>query len=60
MCAAQGVEQRPAEPAAGTSLVRDVVRGVCPPLTVDRPPGPDITKIAHLIESGAFTDIEDA
>lgn len=60
MCGAQGVEQRSAEPGAGTSAVRDLVRTVCPPLTVDRPPGPDITKIANLIESGAFTHIEEA
>ncbi len=60
MCGAQGVEQRSAEPGAGTSAVRDLVRTVCPPLTVDRPPGPDIMKIANLIESGAFSHIEEA
>ncbi|MDK1019727.1 MAG: histidine ammonia-lyase [Actinomycetota bacterium] len=60
MCAAQGVEQRSMGPAAGTGAVRDVVRSVCRPLTVDRPPGPDIARIAELIESGAFTDIEEA
>jgi len=60
MCAAQGVEQRSAQPGKGTSAVRDIVRSVCPPLTTDRPPGPDIARIAGLIESGAFSDIEEA
>ena len=59
MCAAQGVEQRPLNPAPGTSRIHDTVRSVCPPLVDDRPPGPDIMKIAELIESGAFTDIEE-
>ncbi|MDK1103859.1 MAG: histidine ammonia-lyase, partial [Actinomycetota bacterium] len=58
MCAAQGVEQRPMDPAPGTAAVRDLVRTVCAPLTEDRPPGPDITRIADLIESGAFSRIE--
>lgn len=55
MCAAQGVEQRKDAPGAGTGVVRDTVRSVCPPLTSDRPPGPDIEKIAELIEDGAFS-----
>ncbi len=59
MCAAQGVEQRPMDPAPGTAAVHDTVRSVCPTLVEDRPPGPDITKIAELIESGAFTAVEE-
>lgn len=54
MCASQGMEQRPMQPAPGTAAVHDTVRSVCPPLVEDRPPGPDIAKIAVLIESGAF------
>jgi len=54
MCASQGMEQRPMQPAPGTAAVHDTVRSVCPPLAEDRPPGPDIAKIAVLIESGAF------
>ena len=60
MCAAQGMEQRPMDPAPGTARVHDTVRLVCPPLVEDRPPGPDITKIAELIESGAFAWNEEA
>jgi histidine ammonia-lyase len=60
MCAAQGMEQRPMDPAPGTTRVHDTVRLVCPPLVEDRPPGPDITKIAELIESGAFAWSEEA
>lgn len=59
MCASQGMEQRPMKPAAGTGAVHDTVRSVCPPLVEDRPPGPDIAKIAVLIESGAFNSDEE-
>ncbi len=59
MCAAQGVEQRDLEPAPGTGKVRDVVRSVCPPLVEDRAPGPDIERIAGLINAGAFSKIEE-
>lgn len=54
MCAAQGVDQRPLAPAPGTAAVRDTVRSECAHLYEDRPPGPDITNIAALIEAGAF------
>ena len=54
MCATQGVEQRPMNPAPGTMRDHDAVRSVCAPLVEDRPPGPDIMGIAALIESGAF------
>ena len=56
MCAAQGVEQRPHAPAPGTGRVAAAVRTVCPPLTQDRPPGPDIERIAALIRTGGLDD----
>lgn len=59
MCAAQGMEQRPMDPALGTQKVHDTVRSVCPPLVEDRPPGPDITKVTALIEAGAFNADEE-
>ena len=59
MCAAQGVEQRPMDPAPGTRRVHDTVRSVCAPLVEDRPPGPDIMRIAALIETGAFDSDEE-
>ncbi len=59
MCAAQGVEQRAPDPAPGTAAVHGVVRSVCPTLVEDRAPGPDIEKIAALINEGAFSDIEE-
>ena len=59
MCAAQGVEQRPMDPAPGTRRVHDTVRSVCAPLVEDRPPGPDIMRIAALIETGAFDPDEE-
>lgn len=55
MCAAQGVEQRPLDPAPGTGRIRDLVRTVCPPLENDRPPGPDIERISELVRVGAFS-----
>ena len=55
MCASQGVEQRSLAPAEGTAAIARTVRTVCPPLTADRPPGPDIERIAELIERGRFT-----
>ena len=55
MCAAQGIEQRDKCPAPGTARVKQTVRSVCAPLTQDRPPGPDIERIASLIEEGAFS-----
>jgi histidine ammonia-lyase len=58
MCAAQGVDQRPMDPAPGTMRVHDTVRSVCAQLVEDRPPGPDIMKIAALIEVGAFDSEE--
>ncbi len=54
MCAAQGVEQRSLPPAEGTGSMLGAVRSVCPSLTSDRPPGPDIEKIAVLVEGGVF------
>jgi histidine ammonia-lyase len=59
MCAAQGMEQRPLPPAPLTGRVHDAVRSVCPPLVEDRPPGPDIERIADLIESGVFSDLQE-
>ena len=58
LCAAQGVEQRePLTPGAGTSRVLDAVRSVVEPLTVDRPPAPDIEAIAAMIEGGGLDAI---
>ena len=58
LCAAEGVDRRsPLNPGAGTRAVRDAVRSVVPPLERDRPPGPAIEAIAHLIESGGFDPI---
>jgi histidine ammonia-lyase len=47
------------DPAPGTARIHNTIRTVCPALAEDRPPGPDIMKIAELIESGAF-DYEEA
>ena len=58
LCAAQGVEQRaPLRPAVGTGRVLAAVRSVVEPLTVDRPPAPDIEAIAALVEGGGLDAI---
>jgi histidine ammonia-lyase len=62
MCAAQGAEQRSAMTGlslgSGTAKAKGIIRSVCEPLTVDRPPGPDIEAIAALIEAGLFSGPE--
>jgi len=57
LCAAQGTEQRaPLRPAPGATAVLEAVRSVVPPLVADRPVGPDIERVAELIEGDAFAD----
>lgn len=58
MCAAQGIEGRaPLRPAAGTGRAVEIVRTMVPPLTEDRPVGPDVEMVASLIEEGAFDEL---
>lgn len=52
MCAAAGVEQRPAAPATGTGAVLKLVRRHVAPISGDRPPAPDIESLAALVRSG--------
>ncbi len=50
ICAAQGVElRRPARPSPAGAALLEAVRAVCPPLTDDRPVGPDIERVAKWI-----------
>ncbi|HKB38106.1 MAG TPA: histidine ammonia-lyase [Gemmataceae bacterium] len=52
ICAAQGVELRqPARPSAANRTLLAEVRKVCPPLTEDRPIGPDIERVAALLRN---------
>ena len=58
LCATQAVEYRsPLAPGEGTRALVDVVREVVPPLTEDRPPGPDIEAVVGLIRSGAISSL---
>jgi histidine ammonia-lyase len=54
ICAAQGVELRqPARPSPANRALLAEVRGVCPPLTEDRPIGPDIERVSDLLRDHA-------
>ncbi len=50
ICAAQGVELRqPARPSPANRALLAQLRCVCPPLTDDRPLGPDIERVSALL-----------
>ena len=55
LCAAQALDFRaPLRPGRGVRLAHAAVREVVPPLDEDRPPGPDIERVAGLVRSGAL------
>lgn len=54
--ASEAIEHhRPLRSGDGVERAFDVVRGVVPKLSADRPPGVDVMAVAGLIESGAFS-----
>ncbi len=56
-CSSEALEyQRPLRSGDGVERIHDVVRGVVPRLTEDRPLTADIEKIVDLIKKGAFAD----
>jgi histidine ammonia-lyase len=58
ICAAQGVElRRPARPSPANRAVLEEVRKVCPPVTQDRPLGPDIERVAAMIRDRPLTGL---
>ncbi|MBI4497595.1 MAG: histidine ammonia-lyase [Chloroflexi bacterium] len=55
LCAAQGLDLlRPLRPGRGVAQAHEAVRRVVPPLTADRPPAPDIERVADLVRSGTL------
>jgi histidine ammonia-lyase len=50
--------QRPLRSGVGVERVYEIVRSVVPKLTADRPPSPDIERLAELIRHGAFDESE--
>lgn len=57
LCAAQGIEiHRPLRSGEPVERAHGLIRALVPPLTSDRPPSPDIEKIAGLIRGGRFGD----
>jgi len=60
LCACQAVEfVGPDGLAPATAGVYALIREEVPPLSVDRPPSPDIAKVAALIKSGAIVRVAD-
>jgi len=56
MCAAEGLEyHRPLRSGAHVERWHAAVRAVTPPLQHDRPPGPDIERLAAAVLAGAFS-----
>lgn len=61
--AAQGLEfRKPLQPGNGVAAAYAAVRGIVPPLTVDRPPSPEIEVLAVALRNGLLDDLapEDA
>lgn len=56
LCAAQALEyHRPLKSGRGVEQVYQSIRGIVPPLTVDRSPAPDIEAISELIADAEFS-----
>ncbi len=58
LCAGQGLDLlRPLTPGRGVGLLHDRLRGLSPavpPLAEDRPPAPDLARLAGAIRAGVF------
>ena len=55
----EGLEhQRPLVSGAGVESVHERIRSQIPPLTADRPPGPDIEQLADMIQRGDLSTWE--
>ncbi len=58
LCAAQGLDfRKPLRPGRGVLAAWERVRELVPPLTNDRPPAPDIARLAEAIQAGRFDDL---
>jgi histidine ammonia-lyase len=58
LCAGQGLEfLKPLKPGRGVAQLYQQLRTLdppVPPLTADRPPGPDLERVARAIMEGVF------
>jgi len=53
LCAAQGLEfLRPLAPGRGVGALYDTIRTLTPPLGPDRPPAPDLERLARAVADG--------
>ncbi|GLC27533.1 histidine ammonia-lyase [Roseisolibacter agri] len=55
LCGARGIDLRaPLRPSAGVAATHAAVRALVAPLTGDRPPSPDVRRLADAIAEGRF------
>ncbi len=52
LCAAQGLDFLAATVGSGVTAAHDTIRATVPHLDEDRPPAPDIARVAELVHSG--------
>jgi histidine ammonia-lyase len=58
LCAAQGLDfRKPLKPGLGVTMAFERLRGLVARLTDDRPPAPDIVRLAQAIQAGLFDDL---
>lgn len=59
MCAAQMLEfRKPLKPGLGVQQAYEIVRSYVAKLEHDRPPAPDIAKLAEIVQEGAFEALD--
>ncbi len=55
LCGARGIDLRaPLRPAPGVAAAHAAVRALVPPLVADRPPSPDVRRLADAVALGRF------
>jgi histidine ammonia-lyase len=58
ICACQALEfRRPLRPGAGVEAARDALRELVPPLQEDRPPSPEIERVAAALRTGLLDQL---
>jgi histidine ammonia-lyase len=59
ICACQALDfRRPLRPGAGVEAAREAVRELVPTLEEDRPPSPEIERVAVALRAGLLDDLE--
>jgi histidine ammonia-lyase len=59
ICACQGLDfRRPLRPGRGVRAAYEAVRALVPTLDADRPPAPDIARLAAALRAGVLEELE--